>query len=103
MKTPLSSIAESLKGLPEELQKFAIAEAVKLQANGGAEGNAAFYRDKMLSSDGCGFLFWMLAKGNHPELTHKSCTDLVSQVTPEVIMQELATASGLITLREEGN
>ena len=103
MKTPLASIAESLKGLPEELQKFAIAEAVRIQANGGAEGNAAFYRDKMLSNDGCGFLFWMLAKSNHPELTHNICTDLVAKVTPEVVMQQLATASGLVTMNEEGN
>lgn len=104
MKSPLASIADSLKGLPEDLQKFAIAEAVKMQANGGAEGNGAFYRDAMLSNDGCGFLFWLLAKKNHPELTHEACTALVKAATPEVVMGELATASGLVQLgSESGN
>lgn len=98
MKSPLAAIAESLEGLPESLQKFAVAEAVKMQANGGAEGNGAFYRDAMLSDHGCGFLFWLLAKKNHPELTHETCTALVKQATPEVIMADLATASGLVQL-----
>jgi hypothetical protein len=98
MKTPLAAIADSLKGLPEDLQKFAIAEAVKMQANGGAEGNGAFYRDAMLSDAGCAFLFWLLAKKNHPELTHEACIALVKQATPEVVMGDLATASGLVQL-----
>lgn len=102
MKTPLASIAGSLKGLPEELQKFAISEAVKLQANGGVTGNGAFYRDAMLSNDGCGFLFWLLAKRNHPELTHEACTAIVAIATPEAIMGDLATASGLVQLGDDG-
>ena len=104
MKSPLASIADSLKGLPEDLQKFAIAEAVKMQANGGAEGNGAFYRDAMLSNEGCGFLFWLLAKKNHTELTHEMCISLVRDATPEVVMGDLASASGLVQLgNQEGN
>lgn len=101
MKTPLVAIADSLKGLPEELQKHAISEAVKLQANGGVTGNLAFYRDAMLSNEGCAFLFWLLAKRNHPELTHEACTVIVKAATPEVVMGDLATASGLVQLGDD--
>jgi len=103
MKSPLAAIMDSLRGLPEELQKIAVAEAVKLQANGGAEGNSAFYHDQMLSPNGCGFLFWILAKRNHPELTLEKCVELVAKSTPEMVMTELATASGLTSLASEGN
>ena len=103
MKSPLAAIADSLKGLPEDIQRLAIAEAVKIQVGGGAEGNAAFYRDKMLSAEGSGFLFWLLAKGNHPELTHQTCIALAEAASPEIMMSELAKASGLLLLSDRGN
>lgn len=103
MKSPLAAVAESLKGLPEEMQRMIIAEAVKIQVGGGSDANAAFYRDKMLSADGCGFLFWLLAKENHPDLTHAKCTALAESATPEMLMAELGKASGLLSLSDRGN
>jgi len=103
MKSPLASIAESLNGLPLELQKAAISEAVQLQANGGAEGNNAFYRDAMLSSAGCGFLLWVLVKKSHPELSLEKCVAMVTEVTPEIAMTELAEASGMGRMTSSGN
>jgi|GEM_PF-535179 len=104
LKSPLASIMESLKGMPEELQKSAISEAVKLQANGGVEGNAIFFRDQMLSANGCGFLFWMLARKNHPELTLEKCYELVNQQESIVsVMEELSVACGMEQLTNKGN
>lgn len=96
MKSPLASIMESLKGLPEELQKVAVAEAVKLQANGGVEGNAVFFRDQMLSANGTGFLFWLLAKKNHPDLTLEKAMELVNKADSVMaVMEELSKACGM--------
>lgn len=103
MKSPLSAIANSLKDLPPEMQKFAISEAVKLQANGGAEGNAAFFKDCLLSIDGCGFLMWLLVKKNHPELSQKLCCELVKEASPEAVMADLGPACGLVAVAPEGN
>ena len=98
MISPLAAIMEDIKTLSVELQKHAIAEAVKIQSGGGAEMNNGFYRDKMLTADGSGFLLWMLAKGSHPELTHAKCVKLAEIKGPEVLVMELAKASGVILL-----
>lgn len=102
MKSPLAAIVDSLNGLPIELQKAAISEAVQLQANGGAEGNNAFFRDGMQSANGCGFLFWLLAKKNHPEISLEKCVAVVAD-NPEVALGELAEASGFSRLATSGN
>jgi|694.fasta_scaffold127184_2 hypothetical protein len=103
LKSPLASIVDSLAGLPLELQKTAIQEAVQLQANGGAEGNEAFFRDGMQSAEGCGFLFWLLAKKNHPDLSLERCVAIINENNPEVALGEIAEASGFMRLAEKGN
>jgi hypothetical protein len=52
----------------------------------------------MLSAAGCGFLLWILAKKNHPDLSLEKCVSLVNEVTPEIVMTELAESSGMSKL-----
>lgn len=101
MKTPLASIMDSIKDLPDDLKKVAIQEAVRLQSNGVVADASGYFLNQMLTVDGAGFFLWLLVKANHPTLTHADCVKLAEIATPEILINDISKATGLNTLAGE--
>jgi hypothetical protein len=95
MKTPLASILDSIKDLPDDLKKIAIQEAVRLQSTGVVANPEGYFLRQMLTPDGAGFFLWLLLKNNHPEMTHAACIKLAEAAAPEILINDIARATGL--------
>ena len=100
MKSPLESIAASLKGLPLELQKAAVSEATRLQASGGMELTRQHLTDQLSESEPLGFLVWLLVRETHPDTTPKKLAVLVEAAGPESVLADLYSAAGLEKLEK---
>lgn len=100
MKSPLESIADSLKGLPPELAKEAIREATKMQASGGAEMTKAYLVEQLSNPKVLGFLTWLLVKSSHPTVTHDDLTILIEKEGVDRVLVELYEAAQLDKLEK---
>lgn len=96
LKSPLDAILSSIKGLSPELQKVAVAEAVKLQASGPPEVTKSFVEQQLLEPEPLSFLVWILIRGNHPEVRHdQAFISMVEKAGAESVLSDLYSAAGL--------
>lgn len=96
LKSPLDAILSSIKGLPPELQKVAVSEAVKLQASGPPEVTKGFVEQQLLEPEPLSFLVWILIRGSHPEVRHdQAFISMVEKAGSESVLSDLYSAAGL--------
>lgn len=96
VKSPLEAVMESVKSLPPDLQKVAVAEAVKIQASGPPAITREFVEQQLLEPEPLSFLVWILIRGNHPDVRHNAeFTKTVETAGVEVVLTDLYTAAGL--------
>jgi hypothetical protein len=100
IKSPLEMVMASIKSLTPELQKVAIAEAVKLQAGGPPEITRGFIEQQLLEPEPLSFLIWILIRGNHPDQRHdEAFIKVVSDAGAETLLTDLYLAAGLSKLQ----
>lgn len=96
--SPLAAIAPELAALPLELQKVAVAEAVKLK-DARKEPTAAEAEELLLSPPGVAFWAWLLVRKLQPEVTLAELQAAITLENVDQVIAELMTANGL----EEAN
>lgn len=100
VKSPIEAVMESIKSLHPDLQKVAIAEAVKLQSSGPPAVSREFVEQQLLEPEPLSFLVWVLIRSNHPDVRHDAAfIKLVSDAGAEVVLSDLYTAAGLAKIQ----
>lgn len=100
VKSPLETIMESVKSLPPDLQKVAVAEAVKIQASGPPAVTREFVEQQLLEAEPLSFLVWVLIRGNHSDVKHNAeFIKIVESAGVESVLSDLYTAAGLAKMQ----
>lgn len=68
LRSALATIRGELKGLPPSAQEAAVKAAVEVDAGGGAEPTASFWREQLYSLEGCRLWCWLLLRRDQPDL-----------------------------------
>lgn len=100
LPSPLAAVAADLKNIDPKYHDAVLKAAAAVQP-GGAALTAEAASKVLMTPDGCRFVFWLVARKNHPDLKTDDLKDLITEDNAAAVYRDVDDATGMNRLGNE--